>query len=116
MEQHAARAIDSRWTARIFTAGTSLAALGLLGGILLQLLGGAPAGGNPLDAGEVLRAVIALRPWGWSMLGVIVLLLTPPAGLLATFVELRRADQPVSAWISLGVLGILAVAVLIALR
>ncbi len=105
---------DRRWTSRVFSVGTMLAAACLLAGIAMRLSGASDVGGDPLDPAALAEAVIGLRPWGWSMLGVIILLLTPPTGLLATFVELRRAGQA-SAWLALVVLAVLATAVLIAL-
>jgi hypothetical protein len=48
-----------------------------------------------------------------STAGILVLLLTPAAGLVVTAAELRKA-QPQAAMVAVGVLGVLALAVVIA--
>ena len=72
-----------------------------------------PALGDPRDLAAVLRAAAELRPWGWSMLGVLALLATPAASLLATFFELRPR-HPRAALLALAVLGVLAAAAIFA--
>lgn len=106
---------ERRWTNLAYTLGTTAAAACLLVGLLLHLVGQPAGASHPLDLGAIAEGVTQLRPWGWTMLGVIVLLLTPPAGLLASFAELRR-DEPRVAWLALAVLAVLLAAVLIALR
>jgi hypothetical protein len=49
------------------------------------------------------------------MLGVLLLLATPAAGLVATALELRR-DEGRVAWLALAVLAVLGLAVAIALH
>lgn len=85
-----------RMTARVLSFG-SLAAAVLLGLSLVLGLVGA-AGLAPL-VGNV---------------GVLVLLGTPAAGLVATWVELRSM-RPAHAWLAVAVLGVLFMATLIAL-
>ncbi|HVM29299.1 MAG TPA: DUF1634 domain-containing protein [Candidatus Limnocylindrales bacterium] len=106
---------ERRWTNLAYTVGTTAAAACLLVGLLLQAAGQPADAGDPLDLGAIAGDLGRLRPWGWTMLGVIVLLLTPPAGLLATFVELR-AFEPRVALLGLTVMGVLALAVVVALR
>jgi uncharacterized membrane protein len=106
---------QSRLTGVAFGAGTLAAAGCLLIGLALRL-GGAPSeAGDPVRPAEIVESVLAFRPWGWSMLGVLLLLLTPAAGLLTTFVELRR-HEPRAAWLALVVLGVLAAAAVMAIR
>jgi hypothetical protein len=101
-------------TSRVLLAGTWLSVACFVLGFLLTLLGGAAQDRDPRDLALVLQALLALEPWGWSMLGVLVLLATPGAGLLATAVETRR-DQPVIALLALLVLGVLCLATAFAL-
>lgn len=83
-------------TTRVLTIG-SLSAAALLGlGLLLGLAGADEVGGF---IGNI---------------GVVFLLLTPVAGLVATWFELRPV-RPANAWISLAVLGVLSLATVIAL-
>jgi hypothetical protein len=105
---------ERRWTNLVYTAGTTAAAGCLLFGLALRLGGQPVDAADPLDLAAVIDGVAQLRPWGWTMLGVIVLLLTPAAGLLASFAELR-GPEPRVAWLAVAVLGVLLLAVLIAL-
>jgi uncharacterized membrane protein len=104
---------DVRWTGRVLTGGTVLSAACFTVGFVLSLLGGEPEGADPRQLELVARSVLELQPWGWSMLGVLVLIGTPAAGLAVTFAEMRRL-QPRSAALALVVLAILAAATLIA--
>jgi hypothetical protein len=85
-----------RLTTRALTVG-SLCAAALLGLSLVLKFGGAVA-----VAGVV------------GNVGVIVLLLTPVAGLIATWLELRGL-RPAHAWLAVAVLLVLGLATLIAL-
>lgn len=84
------------WTARILSTGTALSALLLGVAFVLSVL--------DLEGQATLLSTIA----------VTILLATPAAGLLSTFVELRRA-QPTAALIALAVLALLVVATIFAL-
>lgn len=84
-----------RLTSRVLTLG-SLAAAAILGvGLVAKLAG--------VTGFESLGNV-----------GVVVLLLTPVAGLIATWSELRRL-RPTHAWLAIAVLGVLTLATVIAL-
>jgi len=104
-----------RWTTRALTAGTLLAGGCLLFGFGLRLAGIDPGAADPRQLDQVLRAAAELRPWGWSMIGVLLLLATPAAGLVTTFFELR-VGQPRVALLALVVLGVLGVAIVVASR
>jgi uncharacterized membrane protein len=106
---------EHHWTRLALTSGTLLAGGCLLLGFALRLLGGDPTAGDPRQLELVLRAAVELRPWGWSMVGVLLLIATPAAGLVASFFELR-AGQPRVALLALAVLGVLGLAVAVALR
>ena len=96
-------------TSRALVAGTLLSAGCFVLGVLLTLLGQGAGAQDPRRLDLVLEAAAQLRPWAWSTLGVICLLLTPPAGLLATVLETRRI-QPATALLALAVLAILVLA------
>ena len=102
-----------RWTTTALTIGTLLSAACFVAGFLLTLVGGDAATEDPRRLELVLRSAAELHPWGWSMLGVLLLLATPAAGLVTSFFEMRRA-QPRAAFLALLVLGILAAAALVA--
>ena len=85
--------VDS--TARALTYGTLVAALCLTAGFAIHLAGGDETG----------RVV--------SLGGVLVLLATPVAGLVATVVEARHVD-PRTALLAVAVLGVLGVAAVLA--
>ncbi len=105
---------DVGWTSRLLVGGTLLSVACLLVGLLLTLAGAGGEMSDPRRLDLVLEAALALEPWGWSMLGVLVLLMTPAAGLLASAVELRR-DQPRTALVALVVLAVLVSAAAAAL-
>lgn len=105
----------TRRTNIVLAAGTLAAATCLAIGILLRAAGGTADGGDPLSPAAIVAAIVQLRPWGWSMLGLLILLATPAAGLVATFLELR-GQEPRVAWLSVAVLGVLAAAVFVAVR
>jgi len=84
------------WTARILTIGTALSALLLAVAFVLSVI--------DLDSQATLVATLA----------VTILLATPAAGLLSTFVEVRRV-QPSAAALTLAVLTLLLVATIVAL-
>jgi hypothetical protein len=105
-----------RWTIRALAVGTLVASAFLLVGFLLSLLGADRTAADPRRFDLLIGAVGELRPWGWSMIGVLVLIATPAAGLVTTFFELRAAGQPRVALLALAVLGILGAATILALR
>jgi hypothetical protein len=85
-----------RLTTRGLTLGTLLAAAILGAGLALGVAG------QSAVAGLV------------GNLGVVVLLATPAAGLVATWLELR-SPRPRAAWLAVAVLGVLVLAALVAL-
>lgn len=101
-------------TSGVLAAGTLLSVGCFVVGFLLALLGGAGQAQDPRRLDLLLQALVQLEPWAWSMLGVLALLATPPAGLIATALETRRL-QPATALFALAVLGVLALATLFAL-
>jgi uncharacterized membrane protein len=104
----------SRLTARTLTIGSLFSALFFLGGVVLDALGRSTGVADLLDPRAIAAAVVDLQAWGWSTIGVIVLIATPAAGLIATALEYRR-PEPRSALLAMTVLGVLAVSLAIAL-
>jgi len=103
-----------RATSAVLLGGTLLSVAFLVLGFGLSLGAGEAQSAEPRALAEVLRSALALEPWGLSMMGVLVLLGTPAAGLLSTAIETRRR-QPVTAALALLVLAILLAAALAAL-
>lgn len=103
---------EVRWTAAVLTLGTVLSATCFVVGFALTVLGGGAASEDPRRLELVWRAAIELRPWGWSMLGVLSIMATPAAGLVASALEMRRL-QPRAAVLALVVLAILATAAIL---
>ena len=101
-------------TARALTLGTLVSAVFFAVGLVLAVLGADGAVGNPLRLDEVLASAAAMRPWGWSVLGVVAILATPPLGLVVSALELRHL-QPRTALLALAVLGVLGIAGAVAL-
>ena len=101
-------------TARVLSAGTLLSAACFVIGFVLSLIGRDTTAGDPLRPDLIAASVVQLQPWGWSMLGVLVLLATPPIGLAVTYLEMRRRERQ-AAPLALVVLAVLGVATAIAL-
>jgi hypothetical protein len=87
---------SSRWTSRLLLGGTLVSAVCFAVGFVLGLIGLVPTG-------EFMSTV-----------GVLAILATPAVALVSTALELRE-DQPQAAMLAVGVLGVLAVAVGVAL-
>jgi hypothetical protein len=102
-----------RWSAWVLTAGTLLSAACFVVGFVLSLARGQGPVADPQQLDLVLRAVVEMQPWGWSVLGVLLIIATPAAALLTTFGEMRRL-QPRTAWLALVILAILGAAAVIA--
>jgi hypothetical protein len=103
---------SSRGTSRVLNAGALLSAACLVVALGLQLVGRPVVPGDQLDAAAVARALLDLEPWGWATLGVVLVIVTPAVGLVATAFEYRGRRE---AWLAAGVLGILGLSLAIAL-
>jgi hypothetical protein len=103
-----------RLTAWTLAAGTAVSAACFVVGFVLALLGRPEEALDPLRVDLILASAVAFNPSGWSMLGVLAVMLTPALGLLASFVEVRER-QPIAALVALGVLGVLGVATIVAI-
>lgn len=76
--------------AHVLTAGLLLAVALLVTGIGLHLAGFAPKSGSPVSVMDMPRALAALEPSGFYSLGLIVLLATPIARVVALTVGFAR--------------------------
>lgn len=108
-----ARRPEVRATARVLTAGTMLSAACFLVGTALAVIGRPTETLDPRRLDLIASSAMSLQPAGWSMLGVLLVLVTPALALLVTYVEMRTL-QPRAALAALGVLGILGAATVIA--
>jgi len=104
--------VGTRATSATLTLGSLASAFCFLVAIVLEVLGRPTTAGSMVDVAAIARSLTAPEPWGWATLGVIVVIVTPAAGLIATLFEYRGRRE---AWLALGVLGILAVSLGVAL-
>jgi uncharacterized membrane protein len=101
----------SRATARALTVGSTVSFVAFAIAFVADLAdGAAPHVLGPLT----LEALVRADPEAWALVGVLLLFATPVAGLLATVAEYHRHERQMS-FVALGVLGLLAVSVAIAL-
>jgi hypothetical protein len=87
---------SATWTARILLVGSVISAVLFAAGLVLSAVGQGVAGAAA------------------SNVGVLAILLTPVCGLIMTIAETRRAQRQTTV-AALGVIGVLAVAVGVAL-
>jgi uncharacterized membrane protein len=105
-----------RAIARLLTYGT-YTAIGLLvvGLALLLAAGIAPLSGGPaFDPGTLVGDLAALRPAGFIWLGLLVVVATPSARVLASLVGYLRSGERAMAVVSALILLVIAVSVALA--
>ncbi len=102
----------TRGTSAVLTGGSLISALCFMVALALEVLGQPATQGDVLDVAAVIRSLTVPEPWGWATIGVVVVIVTPAAGLIATMLEYRGRRE---AWLALGVLGILALSLGVAL-
>jgi uncharacterized membrane protein len=105
--------VPSRATAAVLTAGSLLSAGVFLVAVLLVLAGKPGGPGSALDPASALSGLTTLDPHAWASMGVLVLLVTPVAGLLTTAAEYWRPERRF-ALVALLVLAVLAVSLAVA--
>lgn len=103
---------SSRATRLVLTIGAIISATCFSVAIVLEALGRSQVAGDPLDVRAIIDSVVSLLPWGWATLGILSVIVTPAAGLVATAREYRGSRE---SWLALGVLGVLGVSLVIAL-
>ena len=106
---------DSRWTRGTLTGGAVLSGACLGVAILLELIGRPRGAGQMTDLAAIARSVAAMESWGWSALGVAVMIATPAVALVATVLEYAAAHDRRTAWTAVAVLGVLTVSLIVAL-
>lgn len=102
-------------TRLVLRAGTIVSAAAFAIALLLRIAGHPAGGGDAFDPGAVIAACVALDPWGWATLGVFAVIATPVLTIMATGHEHRVAGDRRTALLSLGVLGVLALSLAVAL-
>jgi uncharacterized membrane protein len=99
--------------ARLLTIGTyASVALLAVGVALMAVAGTSPlAGGPPMDPATIVDDLAALRPEGFLWLGVVVVVATPSARVLASLVGyVQQADRAMAVVAAL-ILGVIALSV-----
>ena len=96
----------------MLTGGSLISAFCFVVGLALEVIGQPATQGDVLDMAAVVRSLTVPEPWGWATLGVVIVIVTPAVGLFATLLEYRGRRE---AWLALGVLGILAASLGVAL-
>jgi hypothetical protein len=99
----------------MLTGGAALSGACLTVAILLEMLGAARGGGALTDVVGIVASAARLEPWGWSSVGVLVIIATPAVALVATTLEYADAHDRRTAWTAVAVLGVLAVSLVVAL-
>jgi hypothetical protein len=109
------RRAGSLETRRVLGAGTLGAGVCFAIAVGLDLLGRTGAPPSVTDVGALVRSVIELQAGGWAWLGVLALIAAPAVGLLTTAAEYEAVADRRTALTALGVLGILAISLVVAL-
>jgi uncharacterized membrane protein len=110
------RRLDAR-IATLLTVGT-YAAVGLLvvGVVLMAVTGRSPLDTAPdLDPGTLLSDVVALRPAGFLWLGLIALIATPSARVVAALVGYAQGGEREMAVVASLILAVIALGVVVGL-
>lgn len=104
-----------RWTRAVLHAGTVVGGACLAAGMALEVVGRPGTAGSVLDPSLVASELTGLGAWGWSTLGVWVVIATPVAALGTTAFEYALIDDRRAVWATLGVLALLAVSLVVGL-
>ena len=105
-----------RSIARLLTLGTyASVALLAIGFVLMLVTGIAPRSGGPLlDQSALVADLLALRPAGFLWLGLIVVVATPAARVLASLVGYVRRGERAMAIVATLILVVIALSVALA--
>ena len=105
-----------RSIARLLTIGTYLSVGFLVVGVVLMLRSGiAPRSGGPaFDPGRLISDVLALRPAGFIWLGLVAVVATPAARVLASLVGYVRRGERLMAVVAASILAVIALSVTLA--
>jgi uncharacterized membrane protein len=103
--------------ARLLTIGTYASVALLAAGVIALIAAGrSPLDEAPeLDPGRLPADLLALRPEGFLWLGLLLVVATPAARVVATLVSYVRRGESTMAWVSIGILAVIALGVALAL-
>jgi uncharacterized membrane protein len=112
----AAPATLERSIARLLTIGTYASVALLLVGLVLMLAGGiGPLTGGPaFDPATLVADLVALRPAGFIWLGLVVVVATPAARVLAALIGYARQGDRAMATVAGLILAVIALSVTLA--
>jgi hypothetical protein len=105
----------SRATRIVLTGGALISGCCFAIAILLEMFGATRGTGRLTDLAGIAASAARLEAWGWSSLGVVVIVATPAIALVATALEYARAHDGRTAWTAVAVLGVLGVSLVVAL-
>lgn len=114
-ERDVIRGLD-RAICRVLTIGLALSIALLLTGAILALAGRGPSPSTVTSLQDMPRALAALEPGGFLDLGLVVLLATPVARVMALAGGFARTKSWVFLGMSVLVLGLLALSAYLGLR
>jgi uncharacterized membrane protein len=105
-----------RTIARLLSVGTYSAIALLLVGLALMLANGIEplSGGPAFDPGRLVADIVGLRPAGFIWLGLIVVVATPSARVLASLVGYARRGERAMAVVAALILIVIAISVALA--
>lgn len=100
------------WVSLVLAVGTAVSMAVVLAGVLLTLLAG--GGGPSQSAGGLMGQIVAWKPASIVSIGLLLLVLTPAAELVAALIAFVRSGERRYVFITSLVLGLLAAGVLAA--
>jgi uncharacterized membrane protein len=105
-----------RSIARLLTIGTYASVALLFVGVVLMLLSGiAPTSVGPaFDPANILPDILALRPAGFIWLGLVVVVATPAARVLAALIGYAREGDRAMATVAALILVVIALSLMLA--
>ena len=104
-----------RRTQLAYTSGGTLAAVCLVVAVVLELAGRPANAGSLVDPAAITSGVLRLTSWGWSALGVWIVIATPAIALATTATEYRAVGDRRATFTTVAVLMVLAVSLVVAL-
>ncbi len=104
-----------RTTRAVFHAGTLAGGACLLLAMVLEMVGRPATTASLVDLRAIVSGVLTGDPWGWSALGVWIVIATPGVALATTALEFRAIADRWAVRATLGVLGLLALSLAVGL-
>jgi uncharacterized membrane protein len=102
---------------RLLIVVTYVAAVLLLIGVLLMLVGGISplSGGPPLDVSTLAADLASLQPAGFLWLGLVAVIATPITRVVAAAIAFGRAGESRMVMVAIAILAVIAVSITTAL-